>query len=384
MPPSPSSANGSGASRVQSTTLVGHGSPDATPRRKGSRTASPERDGSGVSSGRTVWTPATEATRAAFRTLRRLSSTTFLDGHGTSRRRGALEPSGARTPGERSGAARLSPMTSAQSPQEPDSSTELALFTDRWVGRWRGISCAFPGAGHSPGCGGHWRSGARARAPVVRRHGDRHGDPADHHTPATLRGLGERRRHRRRQRHGRGGRPAHRDLVGRAVPRDAAAQLLRPRLVQRRLVHRQRWVDRGRQQHPRLRTGRDAAPPRPVRPGRAWRAGTRSRRRPAAYDVRHLGVVLIGLAGTAAAAGITRILLGSWRWERGHGGGAPGAADVDRPRDVQRQGRAGRHRLHPHDPRPRRDGLAGAGPAAPARRRAGRRHHADGGHPARR
>jgi len=35
---------------------------------------------------------------------------------------------------------------------------------------------------------------------------------------------------------------------------------------------------------------------------------------PVAYDVRHLGVVLIGLAGTAAAAGITRILLGSWRW----------------------------------------------------------------------
>lgn len=35
---------------------------------------------------------------------------------------------------------------------------------------------------------------------------------------------------------------------------------------------------------------------------------------PAAYDVRHLGVVLIGLAGTAAAAAITRILLGTWRW----------------------------------------------------------------------
>lgn len=35
---------------------------------------------------------------------------------------------------------------------------------------------------------------------------------------------------------------------------------------------------------------------------------------PAAYDVRHLGVVLIGLVGTAAAAGTTRILLGSWRW----------------------------------------------------------------------
>jgi hypothetical protein len=35
---------------------------------------------------------------------------------------------------------------------------------------------------------------------------------------------------------------------------------------------------------------------------------------PAAYDVRHLGVVAIGLAGTAAAAGVTRILLGSWRW----------------------------------------------------------------------
>jgi len=34
----------------------------------------------------------------------------------------------------------------------------------------------------------------------------------------------------------------------------------------------------------------------------------------AAYDVRHLGVVLIGLVGTAAAAGITRILLDSWRW----------------------------------------------------------------------
>jgi hypothetical protein len=35
---------------------------------------------------------------------------------------------------------------------------------------------------------------------------------------------------------------------------------------------------------------------------------------PAAYDVRHLGVLLIGLAGTAAAATTTRILLGSWRW----------------------------------------------------------------------
>ncbi|MBO9523890.1 MAG: hypothetical protein J7518_20335 [Nocardioidaceae bacterium] len=35
---------------------------------------------------------------------------------------------------------------------------------------------------------------------------------------------------------------------------------------------------------------------------------------PAAYDVRHLGVLLIGLAGTAAAASITKILLGSWRW----------------------------------------------------------------------
>lgn len=35
---------------------------------------------------------------------------------------------------------------------------------------------------------------------------------------------------------------------------------------------------------------------------------------PAAYDVRHLGILLIGLLGTAAAAAITRILLGSWRW----------------------------------------------------------------------
>jgi len=35
---------------------------------------------------------------------------------------------------------------------------------------------------------------------------------------------------------------------------------------------------------------------------------------PAAYEVRHVGVLLIGLAGTAAAATITRILLGSWRW----------------------------------------------------------------------
>lgn len=35
---------------------------------------------------------------------------------------------------------------------------------------------------------------------------------------------------------------------------------------------------------------------------------------PAAYDVRHLGVVLIGLVGAAAAAGITRILLRSWSW----------------------------------------------------------------------
>ncbi|MGL5809886.1 MAG: hypothetical protein ACRCYQ_08080 [Nocardioides sp.] len=35
---------------------------------------------------------------------------------------------------------------------------------------------------------------------------------------------------------------------------------------------------------------------------------------PAAYDVRHLGVLAIGAAGTAAAAGITRVLWGSWRW----------------------------------------------------------------------
>ncbi|MFL6021856.1 MAG: hypothetical protein ACJ72O_00810 [Marmoricola sp.] len=35
---------------------------------------------------------------------------------------------------------------------------------------------------------------------------------------------------------------------------------------------------------------------------------------PGAYDTRHLGIVLIGLLGTAAAAGIVRLLLGSWRW----------------------------------------------------------------------
>ena len=35
---------------------------------------------------------------------------------------------------------------------------------------------------------------------------------------------------------------------------------------------------------------------------------------PEAYAARHLGVVLIGLVGTAAAAGTTRFLLGSWRW----------------------------------------------------------------------
>ncbi|WP_134742025.1 hypothetical protein [Nocardioides sp. 503] len=35
---------------------------------------------------------------------------------------------------------------------------------------------------------------------------------------------------------------------------------------------------------------------------------------PAAYDVRHLGVLVIALVGTAAAAGVTRVLLGSWRW----------------------------------------------------------------------
>jgi hypothetical protein len=35
---------------------------------------------------------------------------------------------------------------------------------------------------------------------------------------------------------------------------------------------------------------------------------------PHAYDIRHLGVVIIGLIGTGAAAAITRILLGSWRW----------------------------------------------------------------------
>ena len=35
---------------------------------------------------------------------------------------------------------------------------------------------------------------------------------------------------------------------------------------------------------------------------------------PAAYDVRHLGVLLIGIVGALAATGITRMLLGSWRW----------------------------------------------------------------------
>lgn len=35
---------------------------------------------------------------------------------------------------------------------------------------------------------------------------------------------------------------------------------------------------------------------------------------PAAYDVRHIGVVVIGLVGVAAASGITRILLRSWGW----------------------------------------------------------------------
>ncbi|MFA6300085.1 MAG: hypothetical protein WC642_13010, partial [Nocardioides sp.] len=35
---------------------------------------------------------------------------------------------------------------------------------------------------------------------------------------------------------------------------------------------------------------------------------------PTAYDVRHLGVLLIAFVGTAAAAGITRVLLDSWRW----------------------------------------------------------------------
>jgi len=35
---------------------------------------------------------------------------------------------------------------------------------------------------------------------------------------------------------------------------------------------------------------------------------------PEAYALRHLGIVLIGLVGTAAAAATTRILLDSWRW----------------------------------------------------------------------
>jgi len=35
---------------------------------------------------------------------------------------------------------------------------------------------------------------------------------------------------------------------------------------------------------------------------------------PVAYDVRHLGVLLIGLLGVAAAAATSRVLLGSWRW----------------------------------------------------------------------
>ncbi|MDP3893099.1 hypothetical protein, partial [Nocardioides sp.] len=35
---------------------------------------------------------------------------------------------------------------------------------------------------------------------------------------------------------------------------------------------------------------------------------------PHAYDVRHLGVVLIGLVGVAATAAIGRVLLRHWRW----------------------------------------------------------------------
>ena len=102
----------------------------------------------------------------------------------------------------------------------------------------------------------------------------------------------------------------------------------------------------------------------------ASRAGARSPPRPHAYHIRHLGVVVIGLVGVAAVAGIGRVLL-RLALGAGRGGGA-GRADVDRSRDVQRQGRPGRDRAHPLSPWP---GPVRAGRSArwPVRRRPGRR-----------
>ena len=256
------------------------------------------------------------------------------------------------------------------------------MFTGRSVARWPGISCPFPGAGHS-----RWRVSRRwvvadERPPAAgeqvacRRH------PSGRRTTTAAPGLAGCGRRGRRHRHGPGGRAAHRHLLGRAVPRDAAAQLLRPRVVQRRLVHRQRWGECRRQQHAGLRAGRDAAPARPVRPrgsrelahGRDDAGGVRRPPRGRGADrSRRYG----GRGGDHPDPARV-VALG-----RAHGRGAPGAADVDRPRHVQRQGRAGRDRLHADDAGPGRDGLAVTRATTAARRRAGRRHHAHGGHPPR-
>ena len=69
-----------------------------------------------------------------------------------------------------------------------------------------------------------------------------------------------------------------------------------------------------------------------------------------AYDVRHLGVVVIGLVGVAAVAAIGRVVLRQLALGAGRGRRAGRDPDVDRARDVQRQGRPGRHRAHPGAP----------------------------------
>ena len=237
------------------------------------------------------------------------------------------------------------------------------MFTARWVGRWPVIRCPSTAASHSrsvPAVVGRCcRRSAPHPAPAA--------DPsrAGHPGPRPPAALGQRRGRRRGRGHGRRRRAAHRDLLGRAVPRDAAAQLPRPRLVRRRLVGR----------------------PRRQTPARATRSSTARSRcccctgstalvgvegwgtvatTPEAYDVRHLGVVAHRPGRHGGRRGhhpgpARLVALGA-----GHRGGAAGAADVDRAPDVQRQGRPGRDRLHAGDPRAGRDGGADARPSAPA------------------
>ena len=121
--------------------------------------------------------------------------------------------------------------------------------------------------------------------------------------------------------------------------------------------------------------------------GRCCRAPTpparsrpRRRRTPCATS----GSAADPLVGLAATAALVRLLLRRWRWALVAAARPRRGADLDRARDVQRQGRAGRDRLHAGHPRRASSSSAAdrasvTAAAASPRRRAGAR----GRHPPR-